>query len=530
MAAASVLLAAGVWCAWRPWETNPSTALVLALLLLGLTPWALRRVGGVGAQAWAGGWAALLAVLTASVLAGLDPATGLSELALLVAAAALAWCASRTVVTPLLLRIFAVGLALLTLWGLWQVTVGFGRAAAVVGELPPQMRANAAARLASGRAFASLLVPGHLAALLATALPLLVAGVRRSREGLTWGAAAALCGLGLALTYSPVGIALGMGACLVVILGRGRRVVAAGVAALLAAALATAFLVRPDLAKLEPLALRIDNWRTAAWVWSEAPLTGVGVGGFGQAARAVPFEVGNVPAHAHSLPLEWAAELGVIGILLAVGAALTLGWLLWRLWPRAPALAAAIAVVPFANLVDFSLYSSGVALPWAVLVGWGVAMVRTTAPTPAAHPRLRLAALGAVSLAVGASLLHLTSIVVERTVATDPVARYAAAVRAANLAPWRLAPVAAAGTAALQSGRADLEQGALEVLDGARWLRPRSASLATLGSRLELALGHPPSAVSDAWQAAVEQPRVRERAAALAELLGRLEAGGGARH
>ncbi len=528
--AASVLLAAGVWCAWRPWETNPSTALVLTLLLLGLTPWAVRRVDGDGSSVRAGAWAALLAVLTASVLAGRDPATGLSELALLLAAAALAWCASRTAVTPLLLRLFALGLALLTLWGLWQVTVGFGRAAAMVGELPPQMRANAAARLASGRAFASLLVPGHLAALLATALPLLVAGVRRSRDGVAWALAAALCGLGLALTYSPVGIALGMGTCLVMVPGRRRRAVAAVVAVLLAAALAAAFLARPDLVKLEPLALRADNWRTAAWVWSEAPLTGVGVGGFGQAARAVPFEVGNVPAHAHSLPLEWAAELGVIGILLAVGAALALGRLLWRLWPRAPALAAAMAVVPLANLVDFSLYSSGVALPWAVLLGWGVAMVRTTAPAPADHPRLRLAALGAASLAVGLSLLHVTSVVVERAVATDPVARYAGAVRAANLAPWRLAPVAAAGTAALQSGRVELERGALEALDDARWLRPTSASLAALASRLELALGHAPSAVSDAWLAAVEQPRVRERAAALEELVGRLEAGGGARH
>ncbi len=519
-----------MWCAWRPWETSPTTALVLTLLLLGLTPWAARRVDGDGTSVRAGAWAALLAVLTASVLAGLDPATGLSELALLVAAAALAWCASRTAVTPLLLRLFALGLALLTLWGLWQVTVGFGRAAAMVGELPPQMRANAAARLASGRAFASLLVPGHLAALLATALPLLVAGVRRSREGLAWGAAAALCGLGLALTYSPVGIALGMGTCLVVVPGRRRSLVAVVVVALLAAALAGAFVSRPDLAKLEPLALRADNWRTAAWVWSEAPLTGVGVGGFGQAARAVPFAVGNVPAHAHCMPLEWAAELGVVGILLAVAAALALGRLLRRLWPRAPALTAAIAVIPLANLVDFSFYSSGVALPWAVLVGWGVAMVRATAPGPADHPRLRLAALGATSLAVGLSLLHLTSVVVGSVVATDPAARYAVAVRAANLAPWRLPPVTAAGTAALQSGRVELERGALEVLDDVRWLRPRSASLAALASRLELALGHAPSAVSDAWQAAVEQPRVRERATALADLLDRLEAGGDARN
>lgn len=470
------------------------------------------------------------AAVLASVLTGLDPATGLSELALLAAATTLAWLASREPASPLALRLFALGLAALALWGLWQVMVGFGRAAEMVGELPPAMQANAAARLASGRAFASLLLPGHLAALLATALPLLIAGVRRSWQGLVWAAGAALCAVGLALTYSPVGITLGIAACLAVILNRRSRRLGLAIVGLLALALAGAFLARPDLAQLEPLALRVDNWRTAAWVCSTAPLTGVGLGGFGQAARTVPFATGNLPAHAHSLPLEWAAELGLVGLLAFGGAAVALARLLRRLWRHAPALAVAIAVVPLANLVDFSLYSSGVALPWAVLLGCGIATARSAPPALAEHPRLRLAALSGAALAVGLALLQLTSVVVQSAPpGAGPEATYEAATRAGRLAPWRLEPTLAAGSAALASRRQEVERGALETVRRARWLRPRSASLASLASQLELALERAPSAVSEAWRAAEEQPRAASRTAALAELVAWLEGGKGAR-
>ena len=56
---------------------------------------------------------------------------------------------------------------------------------------------------------------------------------------------------------------------------------------------------RGDVVKLEPVKLRLDNWRTALWVWSEAPASGVGVGGFAQAAQAVHLELyGKEPYYA----------------------------------------------------------------------------------------------------------------------------------------------------------------------------------------------------------------------------------------
>ena len=155
------------------------------------------------------------------------------------------------------------------------------------------------------------------------------------------------------------------------------------VALLLVSVLVVVIVGRRDVVELEPVRLRLDNWRTAVWVWSTAPAAGVGIGGFAQAAQAVPFEVGNRPRHAHSLPLEWLAELGPVGLLGVVFAGLALWRLLRRLWPVRPDLAVALAVVPVHNLVDFSFYGSGVTLAWAVLVGWAMAFVSASSePEP----------------------------------------------------------------------------------------------------------------------------------------------------
>ena len=58
-----------------------------------------------------------------------------------------------------------------------------------------------------------------------------------------------------------------------------RRWSAVAVVAVLACGAAAAFMVRPDLVALDPVRLRLDNWRTAAWVWSTSPVAGVGFGG-----------------------------------------------------------------------------------------------------------------------------------------------------------------------------------------------------------------------------------------------------------
>jgi hypothetical protein len=264
---------------------------------------------------------------------------------------------------------------------------------------------------------------------------------------------------------------------------------------------------RADVRELEPVDLRLDNWRSALWVWSTAPAVGVGPGGFAQAAQGVPFAVGNRPQHAHSLPLEWLAELGPAGFLVSIALAFGLWRLARGLWSDRPDLAIAIIVIPVHNLVDFSLYSSGVALPWAVLLGWAIAERRAQAATKTAIGGRKVLVLAA-TLALALSVLHGASRTVNDAAAllTLPKERLAGALEARRFAPWRVQPLGLAAAAALQSRDPQLISKAAEELDRARWLRPRSAALARLRARLDVALGEGPTALSEAWTANRELP------------------------
>jgi len=513
-----------LWTIWRPAETTVATPVVLALAVLVLVPWAHSRTEGrrlFTAIAVSG-----LAVAAAafSAAGGWDRAAAVVELALAAAIVSFAWIASRERVSRILPGVLAAGIALLALWALWQVGVGFGRAEAAVAALPPALQANAAERLGSGRAFASLLLPGHLAVLFATALPLLMASIRRGRQSAPWAIGAGLCVLGLVLTRSPIGIGLAVVAMVVLLVRRRNLAMLAGVG-ILAAVLFLAVVWRPDVGELDPVRLRMDNWQTAAWAWSTSPVAGVGLGSFGQATRAVPFEVGNLPAHAHSLPMEWAAELGLVGVLACVVGAIWLVNLLRRLWPSQPELAVGLSIVPLHNLVDFSLYTSGVAIPWAILVGWGMAAVgREERRTGGAKSRIVLVTLAAV--AVAGSLLHATSVTLERAALSSEAARqrYADAALAHRIAPWRIDPLPLAAAAALESGDPRLLGEASDLVTAGRRLRPRSATLAEASGRMELALGGVPSGAAELWSAARWQPAAGDRAASWKALLQQLEA------
>ena len=374
------------WCVWRPsrpfplppswwrrpysvwrygrWRRTPKRS----------NPWLITCTAGIA--------------LVASGVAGWDPASGFSEITILTAAVMLMWLASRVSPPDRWPALLALVISTLALWGLWQVAGGMDEAASSVGQLPVGIQAAAAERLAGGRAFASQLLPSHLAVLFATALPLLLWRLRLRWSALPWMVGSVLCVVGLVLTRSPVGAALALGACGVLAVGRKKRFFFL-VALVLVPVLVVVIAGRGDVMELEPVQLRLDNWRTAIWVWSTAPAAGVGIGGFAQAAQAVPFEVGNRPRHAHSLPLEWLAELGPIGLLAVVFAGLALWRLLCRLWPVRPELAVALVVVPVHNLVDFSFYGSGVTLAWAVLVGWAMAFRTSSESEPApAHGRV----------------------------------------------------------------------------------------------------------------------------------------------
>jgi hypothetical protein len=225
------------------------------------------------------------------------------------------------------------------------------------------------------------------------------------------------------------------------------------------------------------------------------------------------------------LPLELLAELGPVGLLACVLATVALWRLARDLWHERPELALALAVIPVHNLVDFSLYSSGVTMAWTILLGWGMSF-RTRnrgLPSPSANGRIIL--VSAAALAVAATLLHVTSITVEESAAfqADPRERFEGAVRARRLAPWRVDPLGLVANAALETGEPRLVSAALGELEKGRWLRPRSAAMASLHARLAMAAGEVPTAAAGAWTAAAEQPSNRSRVREFEALLEHLE-------
>jgi hypothetical protein len=329
----------------------------------------------------------------------------------------------------------------------------------------------------------------------------------------------------LLLTRSPIGAALALAACTALAFARNRsRLV--GVVLVLAVILIVVVVGRGDVMDFDPMRLRLDNWRTAVWVWSTTPASGVGTAGFAQAAQGVPFEVGNRPRHAHSLPLEWLAEFGPVGLLVFIFLAASLWRLMRSLWPRRPDLAIAVAVVPAHNLFDFSLYGSGVAVPWALLVGWGLALSRT-APEPGRGGAGRTVFVLVVSAALVLTVLHVTSVVVEEAAfdPENPADRFAGAVEARRLAPWRVDPLGLMAGASVESKDRELVTEALLEFERARWLRPRSSALAGLRARLAAALGEMPTAASEAWVSRQDNPSSEVASDFAGDLFHRLDDG-----
>lgn len=521
-AAHALLLLVAIVAVWFPTQTRPLTAVVIAAAGLALCTWGWKRSRRESIQGMAGGGAVLL-VLGISAASGWDPSRAVGEIGLVAAGLTLVWLASRSRAPRSFPFLLALGLSGLALWGLWQTIAGLDALRHGLEALPDAARVYAEERLASRRAYASLPLPSHLAVILATALPLLVARVRATPTGVIAALGALVSAVGLLATRSPVGVALALAACTALVIGRFRR--SAIVAALVSAVILIAVIaLRPDVSRLEPVSLRIDNWRTALWLASTSPWSGSGFSSFAQASQALPLEVGNRPAHAHDLPLEILAELGPAGFVGCLALAFWFVRLVVRLWPLDRALAAALVVVPLHNLVDFSFFVSAVAIPWAVLVGWGIE--RSRDPRGATEPNHgRIVAVTLAVAAVAMASLHATSAVVEEAAAAQPAVadRFDGALRSLRLAPWRVEPQFLLAAAALESADRSLCDRAFSEMDERRWVRPRSAALAERRARLALVRGDVSVAIAE-LRAAVElgSPDAR-RELALRELLGHLE-------
>ncbi len=385
------------------------------------------------------------------------------------------------------LHVLALAVAATSVVALLQTSGGLEQAQAQVQELPRALREAAASRLLIGRAFGTASLPGHFAVLLLTVTPLLLDRVRSGPWA--WRAASALglagVATGIFLTRSLAVVAVGVVLLAVaLVLGvSGRRFVLVAGAAFLLILMAT-LAWRTDIAAVEPVRLRLINWRTALAALGSSPWLGVGLGGIGQAGLAHAAAAGNITPYTHNTYLQLLAEVGLAGAPVVVAGILWLGATLRAGLRQAPALALAVLVVPLHNLVDFSAYMPEVVLPWAVLVGALAARVR---PLPRrATPAALLVPL--LALGCGVSVAAWRGETAFTAALSQPAERRVAALLTASAwQPWTVTTLLLTADVAVESTTPAPELKLVDEAVAARWwVRPSSSAWAQARASLLL--------------------------------------------
>ena len=211
-------------------------------------------------------------------------------------------------------------------------------------------------------------------------------------------------------------------------------------------------------------------WQEAAGAWSDKPVAGWGAGSFPITHRLYRKELLSV-RQPHSVPLQWLAETGLVGAVLAL-AALTalLAAALARIrevGPYAAALWAGGAAWVAHSLYDWDWDIPGVTVP--MLIGLGVVAARPAVrAAPWRTPGARGAALAGmvVALVLAGVSVALPALAEERTAAaleraggeaSDAALADAAATAefAASLNPLAVEPLFAAASIAERRGRLD---------------------------------------------------------------------------
>ena len=258
-------------------------------------------------------------------------------------------------------------------------------------------------RLESGRPSGPFVLPTALAGFLAITIPASLLSALEGGLAARAGAAAALlvqC-YGLFLTRSLGGLAALACAC-VVLLGRGsrrplRRFLPAAAVLLLVIGIASLVFLRARHGEMtsapgaDPVSLRAGNWRVAAAMIGDHPLFGVGPGAFGTFYPRYMRAGMNETQYAHNSYLQLVSTWG-LWILLPIGAAIAVfASCLRGAGPRdAGRLAALAGGTAFLvhNLIDFTFYQPGVAVPCALLLGVATAGAATPpAGQDATQPR-----------------------------------------------------------------------------------------------------------------------------------------------
>ncbi len=299
----------------------------------------------------------------------------------------LIFCAGLERTAPLKAAVVLTGAAL-AVTGLYQSLRGLEQTAgAAAADLPEATLA----RLESGRAFATLGLPGALGGFLAISLPLTVSWIWRGRNRAARLSGSLLLGLqlaGLVATRSGAAVAALLFATGVVAwcVSSGRRsrwarigrlsapaLIVAGVAA--ASLLVWIRLAGPDGVNegAGPIALRAGNWKAGLLMLAEHPLLGVGAGCYGIAFPAYRTWEMNESRFAHNSYLQLLSEGGLALGGLAVLVAAAFAVLLLRKARRGDSEAVLLAVSCLAflihNLVDFTLYLPTLGMTFSCLAG-----------------------------------------------------------------------------------------------------------------------------------------------------------------
>ena len=484
--AATLCGALAGWFAAREPSFEPLLWVVLLVACLALPP-ARRHL--LDSRRFAVG----LALVGSSWLAAADHELALRHSLLFVAAAVLFGVARLAAPDDRLVGLLAVALALTVAVAFGQAWGGLAAAQGGVGALPSGWQEAAATRLRGGRIFGTATLPGHYAAILMLAVPLLVERARRAGGWVRAALVALLVAVAVAvaLTRSLAAIAVACALLVPLLLGRRGRVVWFGAAIVLAAG-AIVLAARADMASLEPIRLRWVNWRSAAWVFAHHPWLGVGLGGVGQAALAGPTGAANITPYAHNTPLQLLAELGVVGTVPLVAGAVWLVGLLRRGWASDKGLTLAVASLPLHNLVDFSAYAPEALLPWAVLAGALAGRVLRPPERPMRSWAL-VAVLGIGGIASALAWRSEAALAAAATPGSSGAVE--AAMTAARWAPWTVVPVEVAAGRALEGGRSSELRRVDAALADRAWVQPLSATWAETRGRLLLADRRPGEAV-----------------------------------
>jgi O-antigen ligase len=213
--------------------------------------------------------------------------------------------------------------------------------------------------------------PPALALLMVCALPAFAEalGARAPRLRIAGATGLALAGAVLALAQSRVGLALGLAVAALLVYRATRRPVAIALGAAVAITAGLVAFGPGDGPASGFLHGREDTWSAAADTFLDRPLYGTGADAF--LAGSARHQGGAAIVFAHDLPLELAAELGIVGLLLALALYAATAHLAWvtRAGPAAWLFAPAALGFLLASLVDWPWHLAGSGAIWALASG-----------------------------------------------------------------------------------------------------------------------------------------------------------------